>query len=171
MAVIGAALIAFVTLGAGCGDDGNEVDWGSRSASIALDASERADTSAEPRRSVDPTSGVATVSVDDSDGEAEMTIEAQLPPSGRGEAYEVWLYNSRDDVLSLGAQVTDEDGNLAGVAPLPDRAGEYEFVDVSRERIDDGPTHSGNSVLQGRGADSLLIGGSIALRPPREPVS
>jgi hypothetical protein len=94
-------------------------------------------------------------------GQFQLLVQAQgLEPSGREAAYEVWLYNSQRDAVSLGGQVTDNDGNLQGAGPLPPNFRTYRFVDISRERIDRNADHSGNSVLRIPMAD-LLRG-----RPP-----
>lgn len=92
-------------------------------------------------------------------GEFQLLVQARgLEPSDDGSAYEVWLYNSRRDAVSLGGQVTDNDGNLQGAGPLPENFRTYRFVDVSRERIDRDGDHSGDSVLR--------IPVSQLLRPP-----
>ena len=70
-----------------------------------------------------------------------------------GFAYEVWLYNSRGDARSLGAQITDANGNLQGAAPLPADWRSYRYLDMSRENIDQNAEHSGRSVLRGRLSD------------------
>lgn len=88
--------------------------------------------------------------------ESQLLVQARgLEPSGRGSAYEVWLYNSRNDAVSLGGQVTDSDGSLQGAGPLPANFRNYRFVDVSREKIDSDGDHSGNSVLRIPVADLL----------------
>ena len=89
-------------------------------------------------------------------GEFQLLVQARgLEPSGRGAAYEVWLYNSRRSAQSLGGQVTDNDGNLQGAGPLPANFRNFRFVDISRERIDREAGHSGNSVLRIPVADLL----------------
>jgi hypothetical protein len=73
-----------------------------------------------------------------------------LPQGNRQrEAYEVWLYNSRRDAVSVGAQYTDRQGNFQGAGPLPNNFGKYRFIDVSREKIDQNTAHSGDSVMRG----------------------
>ncbi|MEJ7655878.1 MAG: anti-sigma factor [Thermoleophilaceae bacterium] len=82
-------------------------------------------------------------------GEFQLLVQARgLEPSGRGSAYEVWLYNSRRDAQSLGGQVTDNDGSLQGAGPLPATFRSYRFVDISREKIDRNAGHSDDSVLR-----------------------
>jgi hypothetical protein len=82
-------------------------------------------------------------------GEFQLLVQARgLEPSGRGSAYEVWLYNSRRDAQSLGGQVTDNDGSLQGAGPLPATFRSYRFVDISREKIDRNADHSDDSVLR-----------------------
>jgi hypothetical protein len=70
-----------------------------------------------------------------------------------GFAYEVWLYNEQGDAVSIGAQLTDADGNLQGAGPLPENFESYRFIDVSRENIDQNAEHSGRSVLRGDVSD------------------
>jgi len=85
--------------------------------------------------------------------ERTLIVQAQLPMSEEGQAYQVWLYNADDDAVSLGAQVTDARGGFQGAGPLPNDFDKYRFVDVSREDIRGEETHSGNSVLRGALAD------------------
>jgi hypothetical protein len=95
-------------------------------------------------------------------GQSQLLVQAQgLRPSGEESAYEVWLYNSRGDAISLGGQVTDEQGNLQGAGPLPPNYRSYRFVDISREQLDRNPKHSGNSILRVSISD-LLRGGAVA---------
>lgn len=87
--------------------------------------------------------------------QTQLAIAAQgLEMTGRNEAYEVWLYNSQEDARSIGAQVTDREGNFQGAGPLPDDWQKYRFVDVSLEKVDRNPANSGNSVLRGRLGES-----------------
>ena len=91
--------------------------------------------------------GVAVIA--ERGGENQLLIQARgLEPSGRRTAYEVWLYNSRRDAVSLGGQVTDQSGGLQGAGPLPPEFRTYRFIDVSREKIDRNAAHSGESVLR-----------------------
>jgi len=76
-------------------------------------------------------------------------VQARLRPTGKEQAYEVWLYNDDRDAVSLGAQVTDENGNYQGAGRLPAPLDKYKFIDVSLEKLDRNTAHSGNSVLRG----------------------
>ncbi len=78
-----------------------------------------------------------------------LIVQARLNPTQKDQAYEVWLYNSDKDAVSLGAQVTDKDGNYQGAGRLPAPLDKYKFIDVSLERLDRNTAHSGNSVLRG----------------------
>ena len=80
----------------------------------------------------------------------QLIVQAQLPANKDREAYEVWLYNSKGDARSLGAQVTDQQGTFQGAGPLPEDFERYRFIDVSREKVDQERGHSGNSILRGR---------------------
>ena len=121
--------------------------------------------------------GIAVVA--EQNGRRQVIVQAaNLPPTQRGQAYEVWLYNSPQDATSLGAQVTDQRGTYQGAGALPDDYERYRFVDVSLEPIDRQRAHSGQSVLRGRvgrlrqapanvrrGQPAIL--GQVVLTPPQ----
>lgn len=91
--------------------------------------------------------GVAVVATQA--GKLQMVVQARLTPTKAKQAYEVWLYNSQGDAKSLGAQVTDQQGNLQGAAPLPANYKSFKFIDVSLESTsDNNPKHSADSVLR-----------------------
>lgn len=100
------------------------------------------------------------------EGQPGLLVQAKLPPNAEGEAYEVWLYNDQDDAISLGAQVTDDKGNYVGTGPLPTDFGDYTYIDLSREPINDDPAHAGDSVLRGRIADAQSATGGAGAPPP-----
>jgi hypothetical protein len=83
-------------------------------------------------------------------GKLQLNLQAKVEPTAQSQAYEVWLYNSPDDAKSLGAQVTDAQGNFAGRADLPADYKSYRFLDISRETVDRNAAHSGASVLRAR---------------------
>ena len=84
-------------------------------------------------------------------GKRQLLVQAaNLEPSGRREAYEVWLYNSQGQARSLGGQVTDAQGTYQAVGDLPADFSDYRFIDVSREPLDQNRGHSGDSALRGR---------------------
>jgi hypothetical protein len=121
--------------------------------------------------------GIAVIA--EQDGRRQVVVQAAgLQPTQRGQAYEVWLYNSPDDARSLGAQVTDQSGAYQGAGPLPGNYRRFRFVDVSLEPIDRNRAHSGQSVLRGRvgrirqapanvrrGQPAIL--GQVVLTPPQ----
>jgi hypothetical protein len=81
--------------------------------------------------------------------ERSLIVQARLKPTERRQAYEVWLYNDDKDAVSLGAQVTDREGNYQGAGRLPAPLDKYKFIDVSLEQLDRNQAHSGNSILRG----------------------
>jgi hypothetical protein len=84
------------------------------------------------------------------DGKPQLLVTAtKLPPSGQNAAYQVWLYNSEKDRKSLGAQVTDAQGNLQAGAVLPSGYRDYKFVDVTSATVDGQSLRTGSSVLRG----------------------
>ncbi len=76
--------------------------------------------------------------------EAALTVDVTgLPtPDGR---YEVWLYNSLSDAVSLGRFAGRE---IELFRPLPANPADYRFLDVSLEPTDGVESHSGRSVLR-----------------------
>ena len=112
--------------------------------------------------------GVAVIA--ERGGATQLLVQARgLEPSGRQAAYEVWLYNSRRDAVSLGGQVTDQAGSLQGAGPLPPEFRTYRFIDISREKIDRNAEHSGESVLRVAVADVLR--GATAAGAPGTPAA
>jgi Sigma-70, region 4 len=112
------------------------------------------------------------------EGATQILVTATgLEPSTQNTAYQVYLANSEEDRRSLGATVTDQQGNLQAGAPLPRNFENYEFIDLAsvtvegrgqNQRFEDGPT-----VLRGllelrdnpvtRNGITLL--GQVRLRP------
>jgi hypothetical protein len=72
-----------------------------------------------------------------------------LQPSPKNTAYQVWLYNSDSDRLSLGAQVTDQQGNYGVSQALPDNYKNFKFVDVTLSSVKGDQVQAGESVLRG----------------------
>jgi hypothetical protein len=113
------------------------------------------------------------------DGKRQVIVQAaSLPPNKPRQAYEVWLYNSPKDARSLGAQVTDQRGTFQGAGPLPTDYQRFQFIDVSREKIDQNRSHSGDSVLRGKigtlktapasaKKGQAVILGQVVLTPPK----
>jgi hypothetical protein len=169
-ATVGVLLLAFASCG---GDDPETVDWEASQSARTGPEPQAATSPTEPRAS-EPTPArrqrlgearsVSLRPVGDPSaadygrallrrrhGPDRIEIEAFLSrPSGRDEAFEIWLYNDSDDVKSLGAQVSDENGDFAGQAKLPADWHDYEYLDVSREPTDTDHGHSGESILRGR---------------------
>src|SRR4051794_9277257 len=80
----------------------------------------------------------------------QLILQAKLPPSKKGEAYVVWLFNSPQDAVSVGAQVADKSGNFVGAGPLPANYQRYKFIDVTRQPVSASATaYGGTSVLRG----------------------
>jgi hypothetical protein len=109
-----------------------------------------------PMKAVGGTKATGSAFILQQGNQRVLAVTAQLPPlpqSQRAAAYEVWLYNSPKDAVSVGAQFTDNSGKYQGVGPLPSNFQRYKFVDVSREPFDNNRQHNGTSVLRGAFAD------------------
>ena len=75
---------------------------------------------------------------------ARLELRVRGLPVG-DEAYEVWLFNSAVNAVGL-ARVAR--GSFAVRVRLPEDAGRWRYLDVSREPLDGNPNHSGASVLR-----------------------
>ena len=85
-----------------------------------------------------------------SDGESAIRLSLDgLAPNSRGDAYEAWLMDGPERLVSLGSFRVGPSGSATVTLPVPAAPGRYRFVDVSRERLDGDPGHSGTSVLRG----------------------
>lgn len=121
----------------------------------AGELSTAAETQSRPAGSSTPLSPLrgggigGTATITRTRGGTGLEIKATLQPSRKGEAYQVWLYNSRRGALSLGARVADKRGRFVGAGPLRHGYRRYRYIDVSRERIRGDRRHSGRSVLRG----------------------
>jgi Sigma-70, region 4 len=83
-------------------------------------------------------------------GRPQIIVTATgLPPSTQRSAYQVWLYNSEQDRKSIGAQVTDAQGNLQAGGPLPSNYQQYRFIDVTEVAVNGNKFRTGRSVLRG----------------------
>jgi anti-sigma-K factor RskA/sigma-70-like protein len=98
--------------------------------------------------------GVGIALITEQDGKRQLLVQARgLKPTKEGQAYEVWLFNSQRDATSMGAQLTDRQGNYQGAGDLPENYQDFQYIDISRETVDQNTAHSGDSVLRGRLAD------------------
>jgi len=97
-----------------------------------------------------------------------------LDPSTQKFAYQFWLYDSKGNARSLGAQVTDQNGTLQAIGNLPKGFEKYRYFDLSREDIGGEEGHSGQSILRGRmpkigeaqGNKKITRLGQVVLAPP-----
>jgi transposase-like protein len=83
-------------------------------------------------------------------GRPQILVTANgLPPTTQSSAYQVWLYNSDQDRKSIGAQVTDAEGNLQAGGPLPGDYRRYRFIDVTEATVSGNSFRTGPSLLRG----------------------
>jgi transposase-like protein len=111
-------------------------------------------------------------------GRPQILVTANgLPPSTQSSAYQVWLYNSDQDRQSIGAQVTDAEGNLQAGGPLPGDYRRYRFIDVTEATVSGNSFRTGPSLLRGplelrdkavtrgSGSQRITLLADIELRP------
>jgi hypothetical protein len=83
--------------------------------------------------------------------QVQLVVQAtRLKPTDRQTAYEVWLYNSPSDVAQLGAQFTDQAGNLQGRGAVPSNWQNFSSVVLSREKVGTNPKTPSALVLRAR---------------------
>jgi hypothetical protein len=73
---------------------------------------------------------------------------AKLEPTDNKTAYEVWLYNSASDSVPLGAQFTDQQGNLQGRGAVPANYTRFKYVVLSRESVGSNPKKPATVLLR-----------------------
>ena len=114
-------------------------------------------------------------------GKTQIIVTATgLEPSTPRTAYQVWLYNSKQDRKSLGATVTDQQGSLQSGTQLPADYRKYSFIDVTsvsvqgsnRQSFQTGPSVlrgllelRAKPVTRGKGERRISVLADIRLRP------
>jgi Anti-sigma-K factor rskA/Sigma-70, region 4 len=129
-----------------------------------------------------PTRTQGTAIIARQQGKTQMLVTATgLEPSTQNTAYQVWLYNSDEDRKSLGATVTDPQGNLQAGAELPSDYQDYQFVDLTsvtvqgqgeNQRFENGPSVlrgllelRDKPVTRGSGKNQVTLLGDIRMLP------
>jgi Sigma-70, region 4 len=115
-------------------------------------------------------------------GATQILVTATgLEPSTQNTAYQVYLANSETDRRSLGATVTDQQGNLQAGAELPENFDDYRFVDLAsvtvsgrgqNQRFEEGPTVlrgllelRERPITRGTGENRITLLGEIRMLP------
>jgi hypothetical protein len=158
LALLAIAAIALVVVLASSGGDGNTASKPQANNPAPKPPASKPSKPAEPASSQKPAqpaqntvrlstlgsasgvSGTAAVT----QGGKRLVIRADGLPPG---AYQVWLYNSVIDAVSL---TKVEGTKLTLDLKLPANASHYRYVDVSSEPADGNPNHSGESVMRVR---------------------
>jgi hypothetical protein len=149
LAAAGAALVILLVvlvwpIGVLTGDD----DEGGSRADSGSDAAQAGEGAGIPTR------GEGQALIARQGGKTQILVTATgLEPSTQNTAYQVWLYNSKQDRKSLGATVTDQQGNLQAGADLPANFRDYKLIDLTSVTVEgQGQNQSfenGPSVLRG----------------------
>ncbi len=72
-----------------------------------------------------------------------------LDPSGSEHFYELWLLDEDGRMIALGAFQVGADGRAEVNLPIPVAPSQYRYFDVSLQKDNGDPAHSGVSVLRG----------------------
>ena len=94
-------------------------------------------------------SSQGTARLDGEEGRASVRLSG-MPASRAGEYYELWLLDGPGKLVSLGSFRVPESGEARVEVPMPVDPQLFKFVDISVERLDEGPEHSGLSVMRAR---------------------
>ena len=102
-----------------------------------------------PLTTLDTKQDEGEASVVRSDQGLDLTV-ATTAPLDAGDGYlEVWLLNADGKrMVAVGVLPAGDQGSVPISQSLIDEG--YVIVDISRERFDDSPTHSGDSLLRGQ---------------------
>jgi anti-sigma-K factor RskA len=95
-----------------------------------------------------PAAANGQVLVADSGDRATVDVSG-LRPTGADDFYELWLLDENGEMIAVGAFQVGEDGRADVQLPLPVAPSRYQYFDVSLQRDNGDPSHSGISVLRG----------------------
>ena len=88
--------------------------------------------------------------VADAGGQQRVTLRLRgLPPSRAKQFYEVWLMDASGPLIAIGSFRVGADGRATLRLPLPVRATEYQYFDISVQPEGNDADHSGDSILRG----------------------
>ena len=90
-----------------------------------------------------------TARLDGDAGQATLELSG-LPASKPSEYYELWLLSGPEELVSLGSFQVPESGEARVGVPMPADPQLFRYLDISVERLDEGPEHSGLSVLRAK---------------------
>src|SRR3954471_1543691 len=144
-----AAVVLVIVLASGGSDEGDNAPSSSpapaqkqQPAKKSSKPSKSAPASPEVKLSPIGAAGGVSGTAKLTEGGKGLSLDVKGLPAG---AYEVWLYDSVIDAVSIGKGNGPE---LKLDLKLPANASNYRYVDVSREPADGNPNHSGESVLR-----------------------
>ena len=135
--IAAAAAIVAIAVGVGVGAFvQSRADAPATGASIAL----------APLGPAAPTAAGTATMVNDQTG-MRLAVRG-LAPSRSGQFYEVWLLDGPRRAMSLGSFRVPASGDALVTMPLPVNVADFRYLDVSVEKEDGNPGHSGDSVLR-----------------------
>ncbi len=77
----------------------------------------------------------------------DLRVEG-MPPTRKGQFYELWVLGDAGKMISLGVVRVNADGTARARMPLPVSLRRFPVFDLSLEPGDGNPQHSGNSMLR-----------------------
>jgi len=153
LAAILAAVVVVVILVFSGGGSSKTVSTSVSTTNSSSSTGKAAEAKAEARLKLKPTAAgsrsTGTVEVLSEGGRHAFYIQAEHIPATSGFFYAIWLYNSASSAVPLSkAPPVGKTHKLAGAAPLPENAGEFHEILLTRETSNH-PTHPGHIVLRG----------------------
>jgi hypothetical protein len=148
LAVLGAAVIVAVILILSGGSSGKKAGTTGTSASSKSGSGPK-EEGRFPLHAPPGSASKGTVEILSEGGKRAFYIQAVRLPQTRGFFYAVWLYNSPTSAVPLSkAPPVGKSHRLAGAALLPNNAGDYREILLTRE-TDTRPKHPGHVMLRG----------------------
>jgi hypothetical protein len=150
-AIVAAVIVVAILVFAGGGS--SKKPAASASTGTTSTARKAAEAKEEARFTLKPTNArsrsTGTVAILSEGGKRAFYIRAEHIPATNHFFYAIWLYNSRTSALPLSkSPPVGKSHKLAGAALLPENAGEYHEILLTRE-TNSHPTHPGHIVLRG----------------------
>ena len=149
-AIVAAVVVAVILIFSGGGSSKKTAS--SHPATTTSTVGKAAEPKEEARFTLKPTgrsNSTGTVEILSENGRHAFYIEAEHIPATKHFFYAIWLYNSPSSALPLSkSPPVGKSHKLAGAALLPENAGEFHEILLTRETSQH-PSHPGHVVLRG----------------------
>jgi hypothetical protein len=98
-------------------------------------------------RALLPGQGAERAAAQMSDGRMRLAV-SHLPVLDANHYYEMWLMNTRTNLVAVASFRVSANGSAELEVPIPVAASRFHFLDISVQDISEGSSHSADSVLR-----------------------